>query len=244
MTSRVSGIVLLFAVVTMTAVAQTPEVRTRWFQTQEDSVLVEYALPAGAPVRPAVMVLSDRFGPQENVRAALKVLATLGYRAYAPPLRSAPLQAISGMPAAAVDSLDAVLLTEIAVDIMNDSGCTGSIGLLGFDMGANVAIEALRRFPFFRSAALFYPAGGINTLTGLLKADAVLQLHVAQFDPECTISDVNRLRERFMEAHRKLHVFYYKDAHRFFFNPQHAQYHRKNTQSAWSRLNEYFRRTL
>jgi dienelactone hydrolase len=241
---RVPVIVLLFAVAAMTALAQAPDVRARWYQTQEDSVLVEYALPAGAPVRPAVIVLSDRFGPQENVRAALKVLVTLGYRAYALPLRSAPVQAVSGMPPATIDSCDAMLLTEVAVDIMNDSACTGSVGLLAFDVGANVAIEAARRFPFFRSAALFYPTGGIDALAGLLEADAALQLHIAQFDPACTISDVNRLRERFMEARRKLHVFYYKDAHRFFFNPQHPQYHRKNTQAAWSRLNEYFRRTL
>ncbi|MDT8322892.1 MAG: dienelactone hydrolase family protein [Bacteroidota bacterium] len=242
--SRTAGIFLLLAVLSLTALAQNPEVRARFFHAQGDSVRVEYALPAGSPQRPAVIVLSDRFGLQENVRAALKVLATLGYRAYALPLRSAPMQALTGMPAADVDSLDAVLLTEVAVDIMNDSGCTGSVGLLGFDIGANVAIEAVRRFPFFRSAALFYPAGGIEALAGMLEADAALQLHVAQFDPACTIADVNQLRERFMEARKNLHVFYYKEAHRFFFNPQHEHFHRRNTQAAWSRLNQYFRRTL
>lgn len=239
-----TGILLLYAVLSLTAVAQNPEVRARWYQAQQDSVRIEYVLPAGSPLRPAVIVLSDRFGAQENVRSVLKVLGTLGYRAYALPLRSAPLRAVEGMPEAELDTLDAIVLTEVAVDIMNDSGCTGSIGLLGFDIGADVAIEAVRRFPFFRSAVLFYPAGGRESLAALLAADAALQLHVAQFDPACTLADVNLLRERFMEARKKLHVFYYKDAHRFFFNPQHARFHRKNTQAAWSRINEYFRRTL
>ncbi len=241
---RAAVIALLCAVGTMSAAAQNPDVRARWFQTQHDSVFVEFVLPAGKPVRPAVIVLSDRFGAQENVRAALKVLGTLGYRAYALPLRSAALQDVRGLPAAAMDSVDTEILTQVAVDIMNDTGCTGAVGLLAFDIGANVAIDAISRFPFFRSAALFYPAGGMPELAKLLSAKAALQLHVAQFDPRCTMEDVNQLREKFMEARKRLHVFYYKDAHRFFFNPQHEDYHRKNTQAAWSRLNEYFHRTL
>ncbi|MCB2204970.1 dienelactone hydrolase family protein [bacterium] len=242
---RLWTIVLLFFCLSVSARAQEPKVHARWYQVQDDSVLVQYVLPAGNPMRPAIIVLPDRFGAdQGNVRAVIKVLARLGYRAYAMPLRSAPMRAVEGMPSVTRDSLDTALLMEVAVDITNEPGCSGKLGLLGFDIGANVAIDALSRFPFFHSAALFYPTGGVTALKKLLRTHAALQLHVAQFDPQCSLSDVNTLKEAFMEAQKPLHIFYYKEAHRFFINPQHADYHQKDTQAAWSRINKFFRQTL
>ena len=248
MLRRVASLALIFVLqavaVTPPAGAQTADVHARWYRLQGDSILVEYALPTVDAVRPAVIVLSDRFGAQENVRAVLKVLARLGYRAYAPPLRSAPLAAVEGMPDVSLDSSDAEMLTQIAVDIINEKGCSGHVGLLGFDIGAAVAADVVSRFPFFSAAALFYPTDGPATLEKPLGSDVTLQLHLAQYDTDCTLSDVNALRERFMEQRLQLRVFYYKEAHRFFFNPQHAQYHRENTQEAWTRLNAFFRGAL
>jgi dienelactone hydrolase len=241
---RLLPVVVFLVAVLSPAAGQTTDVVSRWFKTERDSVLVDCVLPGSGSVRPAVLVLSDRFGAQENARAVLKVLGRLGYRAYALPLRSAPLRSIEGIPEATLDSTDSEILTQVAVDIMNDSSCTGSIGLLGFDVGAAVAVDVLRRFPFFSSAALFYPSGGLATLMRLLPVEATVQLHIAQFDPQCTLAEVNEMRDRFVEARKRLHVFYYKDAFRFFFNPQHKNYHRSNTQAAWNRLNAFFRKTL
>jgi dienelactone hydrolase len=47
-----------------------------------------------------------------------------------------------------------------------------------------------------------------------------------------------------MEAGKQLHVFYYKEAHRFFFNPEHEHYHRENTQRAWNQVLKQFRSTM
>lgn len=236
---------ILFVFCGTQSTAQVPEVRGRWFRlTGGDSLLVEYASPQGGLAYPAVLVLSDRFGQQENVRSMLKVLSQMGFHAYAPPLRSAPLRPVSGVPSFSYDSTDTEFVTQIAVDIMNREDCNGKLGLLALDAGAVVAIDMVRRFPFFESAALLYPAGSLPVLESLLDAQAVLQLHVAQFDPECTLDDVKKLRTQFIEAGRRLHVFYYKEAHRFFFNPEHERYHRKNTQTAWNKIMELYRATL
>ena len=237
-------ILAVFLLPMMHAAAQLPEVQMRSYPLVDDSVRVAYALPAGNPVRPAVIVLHDRFGLQSNVHTVLKVLARMGFRAYAPELRSLPLTAVSGMPGFSLDSTDAEMVTQVSVDVLNEEGCSGSIGLLAFDAGALVAMDVITRFPFFRSAALFYPPTDAEGLARLLEAKAVLQLHVAQFDPLCSLAAVNGLRERFMEAGKRLHVLYYKEAYPLFVNPEHENWHKTNTQSAWNHLLKMLRGTL
>jgi dienelactone hydrolase len=241
---RTGIIPLLLLLILLTAAIasaqQQPTVLARWHPVGGDSLRVEYLLP-DATGRPAVIVLSDRYGLQENVRSTLKVFSRLGFRAFAVPLLSAPEHPFTAIPAAVVDSGDVARVTRVAVDIANEDGCNGMVFLLGYDVGANVAIELIARFPFFKGAALFYPTGGAVTLRRLLEANCEPQLHIAQFDPDCTLADVNALREGFMEDGKKLQVSYYKDAKRFFFNPEHPDYHKSNTQEAWKQINSFFR---
>lgn len=219
--------------------APVPTVQARWFALDGDSIRVEYALPA-AKGRPLVLLLSDRYGPQEGLRSMLKVLAQLGFRAYAPPLLSAPEQGFAGMPEARIDSADIVRVTRVAVDLLSGESDGARMYLLGFDVGANVAIELAARFPFFKGAALFYPSG-TDALARLIDLQCPMQLHVPQFDPECRLEDVEGLRDVFAGKGTRLHVYFYKDAHRFFFNPLHPEYHKTNTQKAWNHINKQFR---
>ncbi len=232
---------LLLSLAATASVGQVPEVRAKWITLDTDSLRVEYALPKAEAVRPVVIVLSDRYGLQDNVRATLKVLATLGFRAYAMPLLSAPEQPFNLTPAAAIDSADIARVTALAVEIMNESGCDGRVMLLGFDVGANVAIEVIARFPFYKGAILFYPTGGVPVLKRLLDAQCRFLLNTAQFDPDCSLVDVNTVRELCMEQGKMMHVFYYKQAKRFFFNPQHPDHHKVNTNTAWNQINKFFR---
>lgn len=221
--------------------AQTPEPRSRWFALDGDSIRIDYCLPTGRVQRPAVIVLSDRYGSAANTQAILKVLARLGFRAYAPPLLSAPEQPFEQIPAAVFDSSDIARVSRVAVEVMSEKGCDGTVKLLGFDIGAAVAAEIVARFPFYKGAALFYPAGGIATIRRLLDAQCALQVHVPQFDAECSLADVNNMREEFMERGRRMQVYFYKEAKRFFFSPRHPDFHKSNTQTAWNTINQFFR---
>lgn len=232
---------LLFAALAVPSMAQVPEINSRWIPVEGDSIRVEYCLPLAATVRPAVIVLSDRYGMQENVRSTLKVLATLGFRAYALPLQSAPEQPFDKTPVAVIDSTDVPRVTRLAVEIMNEAACNGKVLLLGFDAGADIAIEVIARFPFYKGAMLFYPTGGDATIRRLLVAQCPVTLGIAQFDTDCALADVNELRELFIERGKNLDVNFYKDAKRFFFNPDHPDYHKQNTQTAWNQLNMFFR---
>jgi len=127
---------------------------------------------------------------------------------------------------------------------MNSGIGSGNPGILAFDVGARIAVEMIARFPFFRSAALVYPDGCADALERLAETKAQLQLHIAQYDPGCTLNTIENMHESMLASGKQLNVYYYLEAHRFFFNPEHSVFHRKNTQIAWNRIAEFFHGTL
>jgi carboxymethylenebutenolidase len=226
------------------AEAREPRTGTRTLRLGRDSVLVHYAVPDSVGKRPAVLVLHDRFGLQTHVQSVLRVLATVGYRAFALPLNSAPLRPVEGMPPAVLDSSDISRVAQAAVELLNEEECTGKIGLLGFDVGAAVAAESIARLPFFKAAVLFYPSGGTTTLARLPFSPTPILLCIAYDDNECSINDVGVVREVFIDEGRRLEVQHYKDTKRFFFNPEHEQYNVPAMKAAWKEMIRFFNRRL
>lgn len=226
------------------ATAGEPRTGTRMMRVGKDSVLVHYAVPDSVGKRPAILVLHDRFGMQTHIQSVLRVLATVGYRAFAVPLHSAATVPVKGNPPAVFDSSDIGLVTQVAVELMNDSGCTGRVGLLGFDVGGAIAAEVIARLPFFKACVLFYPSGGTATLTRLPLAVTPILLCIAYEDVECSIADVAAVREIFIDEARKLEVHHYKDTKRFFFNPDHEHYHVPAMKIAWKDLVRFFNQRL
>jgi dienelactone hydrolase len=219
-----------------------PDVGTKWFHVGADSVLVEYSPRWVYAPRPAVIVCPDRFGVRENTRSVLKVLARMGLAAYAAPLASAPARAPGGAPPAALDSSDVALLIELAAGVSQDQGCNGTVGLVGFDVGADAALAAAVRVPFFKACALFYPAGGDGTLATLPRVQAPVQLHLPQY--AAGWSPDAPWREACVEAGRRVTLRLYKESRPFFFNPEHEWFDAKATQDAWNTLLQFLKHSL
>jgi len=242
--STVTAIFALFCLPVSELHAQDMLEASRWVKLYDDSAFVQSVLPDDGIQRSSILVLPDRFGLHEHVQAVLKVLAQLGYRAYAVALSSAPEQPVVAIPPVEIDSTDIDLVSQVAVDILNEAGSNGRIGLLGFDVGANVAIELVARLPFFKACALMYPTGGTSPLIRLLDAKAPIKLFLAQNDTECTLGDVNTIREIFMEQGGTLNVAFVKEAYKFFFNPEHEWYFPEAMKLAWKDLHSFFSSTL
>lgn len=221
-----------------------PEVNERWYRLSKDSVLVEFALPTTKQARPAIVVLTDRFGMQKAVRSTLQILAMQGFRAYAIPLVSAPFRVVTGVPETTLDSLDADIITQVVVDIRNESGCDGNVGMLGFDVGATAGLIAAKRLPLFRSCVVFYPAFHEIVQESLPNVAAPVLVKIPQYDGDFSMARLQEIREMLIENGRKVQAVLYKDCKQFFFNPKHEHYHKKNTQKAWDELIRFFRSTL
>ncbi len=235
---------VIFLLGATVAMSQTPESGVRRLRIAGDSVDVFFALPATADDRPTILVLHDRFGMQTHIQSVLNVLATVGYRAFAIQLRSAPSREVAGQPDASLDSSDIARATEVAVDIMNEKGCTGRTGLFGFDVGAAVAAEMVARVPFFKACVMFYPSGGTATLARLPFSHTPMLLAVAGEDNECLLADASAIREVFIDQARVINITNYKGVKRFFFNPDHENYDVPAMKLAWKELIQFFNRKL
>lgn len=235
---------LILWVEALAAQSNEPEVMERWYRLTSDSVLVEFALPSAKQARPAIVVLTDRFGMQKAVRTTLQILAMQGFRVYAIPLISAPGRTPTGTPETALDSLDVDIIAQVVVDIRNEAGCDGNVGMLGFDVGATAGLIAAQRLPLFKSCVVFYPAFHEVVQEVLPNVAAPMLVKISQYDGDFSMARLQEIRETLIEHGRKVQAVLYKDCKQFFFNPKHEHYHKKNTQKAWNELIRFFRSTL
>lgn len=233
-----------FAASALTAGAQKPDVHVKWYHVGEDSLQVEYALPATGDARPNIIILPDRFGSQHAVTSIVSIFARQGFRAFAIPLRSAPSRDVHGIPPAAVDSADADVLAEIVIDILNEPRSSGKAGLFAFDVGATAGLLAATRLPLFKSLVLFYPFDAAFLQRALPEVPAPVLLNIAEYDADCSMAKLAELRERMIEAGRKMTVAVHKTGRPFFFNPKHEHFDKRLTNRAWTDAIRFFRSTL
>ncbi len=221
-----------------------PVVHPRMFAVGRDSLLVECALPAEAGRQPAVIVLPDRFGIQDGTRQLLSSLAEKGLRAYAVQLRSTPISLPSGTPTPEYHASDYELVSQVAIDVMNDTACTGRVGLLGFDVGAMLGAECARRMPLFKAAVLFYPDNREAFAPVLADLAEPVLVCIGGRDPKWGHGAVNDMREAYMDKGRRHRVNVYDGASIMFFNPRHENYAKVATVQAWNDLVLFFRSHL
>ncbi|MDH7515694.1 MAG: dienelactone hydrolase family protein [Bacteroidota bacterium] len=203
-----------------------------WYRAGTDSVRVHYTFPRVPGRRPAVLVLCDRFGMRTAMDNVLNVMAGLGFRAYAVPLRSAPGQAVEGAPSVSLDSTDIDIVSQVAVDIRNDPRGVGTLGLLAFDIGAAVGASAAARFPLFNACALVSPAPVEAVIPDILRIEAPVHVIVGQYDPEQTLRAAEQLRDELTDKRRKVRVTVIRGAGMFFYNREHAGFDKPSYNAA------------
>jgi dienelactone hydrolase len=123
--------------------------------------------------------------------------------------------------------IDAVLL--VAVDILNEPGCNGKAGLLGFDIGATLGAIAVMRLPLFKAAVFFYPSSAEIMTVALLSMSIPAMLNVAEYDPEMNFAAIDEIKEDCIESGQSISVRYCKTVFAFFANPLHEKYNKKMT---------------
>jgi len=155
-------------------------------------------IPAGDGPWPAVVVVHEIFGIDDEMRKQVEYLASLGYLALMPDLFSAggfrrcisaTMRSLSsGTGAAYVD-------IEVARDaLLARSDCTGAIGVIGFCMGGGFALMAANRG--FDAAAVNYGmlpkdldlavAGACPVVTSYGGSDVTLKGATAKLDAALT----------------------------------------------------------
>lgn len=203
------------------------------------------AEPPGRPGAPAVVVLQEWWGLNEQMKRTADRLAEAGYRALVPDLYRGRLAADADEANHLMQGLDWAAACDQdlrgAVDHLHRE--SDKVAVLGFCMGGALTIMAAVHLAGVDAAVCFYgipPASAADPA----RIAAPLLGHFAIHDDWCTPAAVNGL-EATLSAGGVQHTLYRYDAHHAFFNEARPEvYHPESAALAWKRTLDFLGKHL
>lgn len=218
------------------------------FRANGGNATAYVARPAAGGPFPAVIVIQEWWGLNDNIRAIADRVAAEGYVALAPDLyhgnvATEPDEAQKLMMAlsqeqAVVDMNGAVSALQARSDVDGER-----IGVTGFCMGGGLALLLAMKNPAVKAAAPFYgvPMGDLGEARNI--HGAVLGIYAGQ-DAFVTQEYVEQVRGALAAANVPHTVHVYPDADHGFFNDTSHAYKADDAADAWERLRSFFATAL
>lgn len=205
------------------------------------SVEVYRALPAAGVAAPAIVVVQEWWGLNDQIKGICDRIAEAGYQGIAPDLYHGRLAATPDEAGHLMQGLDwGEAAQEIGVVIHHVTGVGVNCGITGFCMGGGLVFVAAALFPQLKAAVPFYgvPPAGVADLSTIR---IPLQGHFGEHDSWCSRATVGKL-EKELQAGMVLYAFHWYDADHAFMNEQRPEvYDPAAAELAWSRMIEFFR---
>lgn len=195
---------------------------------------------------PGIVVLHAWWGLTDVFKRVCDRLAQQGFVAVAPDLYGGPTATTIEEAEQLVERSDSALMKERVLSAVDDLRShpavqSGSIGVLGFSMGAAwaLAVSALR--PDAVSAVvLFYGAGEAD----FSQARAAYQGHFVQDDPWEPIEYMQAMESSMRGAGRDVSIFTYEGVSHWFFEENRPEYDPDAAALAWERACAFFHEQL
>jgi carboxymethylenebutenolidase len=206
-----------------------------------------YLAKAAKANAPAIVVIQEWWGLQDQIKGICDRFALAGYDALAPDLYSGVVvpyhdREAAGKEMGSLNFLDATEQTvRGAVQYFKRTGV--KVGLTGFCMGGAVTIIGAAKIPEVNAAVCFY---GIPPEAVAKPADVKvpLQGHFAVRDDWCTPAAVDAFEAALKAAGKKTELYRY-DADHGFVNEQRPDSHdRPAAELAWERTLGFWRQHL
>jgi carboxymethylenebutenolidase len=215
---------------------------------------IEFARPDGGKTkgylalagkgRPAVVVIQEWWGLNDQICGVADRFARAGYNALAPDLYKGRVASAADEANHLMEGLDFADATHqdlrgAAKHLKNDSG---KIAVMGFCMGGALTIAAAVHAPEFAAGVCFY---GIppREFADPAKIKIPLQGHFASQDDWCTPQAVNELEKAMIGAGQKPDIHRYDAAHAFA-NERSDAYDVKCANQAWERMLGFLKKAL
>jgi carboxymethylenebutenolidase len=205
--------------------------------------------PSGTGPWPAVLVIQEWWGLDQQTRSIADRFAALGYLAFAPDLYHGELAALGDSDAASA-LLDKYAHSapgelETAFDgLCIDPDCDDRVGSIGFCFGGRMSLELGLRRPL-RAVCTFY-GGRLQTLFGQLHRLSCPVLGLFgdrdQSIPKGTVEEFDRLLDRVGVEHEV--IMYPDSGHAFFRDTDPAVYRPQAAEDAWARTTAFFARHM
>jgi carboxymethylenebutenolidase len=205
-----------------------------------------YLAKTAKPNAPAVVVIQEWWGLQDQIKGVCDRYALAGYDALAPDLYSGVVvpyhdRDAAGKEMGSLNFLDATEQTvRGAVQFLKKNGV--KVGLTGFCMGGAVTIIGACKIPELTAGVCFY---GIPPEAVAKPADIriPLQGHFALRDDWCTSEAVDKFEAAMKAAGKKTELYRY-DADHGFVNEQRDVHDRAACELSWERTLGFWRQHL
>jgi carboxymethylenebutenolidase len=203
------------------------------------------ALP-DSPEGPGILVLHAWWGLTHHIRGVCDRLAAAGYVALAPDLfagRTASEAADAEQQLAAADANELAHLTRSSLHTLRQIPATSgaTVGLLGFSMGASMALWLAARVPDQVAATtVFYGGQDID----MVDARSAFLGHYAEHDPYVDEDGLVLLESELHLDGLDVEFHRYPGTHHWFAEPDRPEHDEAAATLAWDRTLAFFRHHL
>lgn len=200
--------------------------------------------PDGQDRRPAVIVIHEWWGVNDQIQSIAKKWQAAGFIALVPDLYHGKVVPIDkpDQAEAAMKQLDfgrAVQeLAGAAAFLKSHARCNGKVSVTGYCMGGALALAVACTVPGLASVVPFYglPPGGDWS-----KVDAPILGHYAKTDEWATPAGAKQIQEALAKHHRKMEVHVYDAKHAFCNDQRPDVYDAAACAQAWQRTLAFVR---
>jgi carboxymethylenebutenolidase len=202
------------------------------------------AKPAAGDQAPAVVVIQEWWGLNDQIKGVADRLASQGYRALVPDLYKGKV------------TLDAAEAKHLMTNLNFSDAATqdirgaaqylkqssGKVGVVGFCMGGALTVLAAMYVPEVNACSSWYgfppeQAGDVKNIK------TALQLHLAEQDASFTPDGARALESKLKEGNVPFESYWYKAGHAFG-NEKGQNYNAEAAKLAWERTVAFFAKNL
>jgi carboxymethylenebutenolidase len=203
--------------------------------------------PEWSPGGPALIVIHEWWGLNDNIRTMARRLADEGFLSlavdlYGGSLADAPERARELMQA--VDEDAALANLEQAFAFLADNQEAGEIGSIGWCFGGGWTLRAGLDMPEKLDAAVIYYGHLITDPDRLATLGMPILGHFGEADQGIPIDDVRRFERVLDEVGADATVYVYEGAGHAFANPSGRNYQAAAAEASWQRTVEFLQQAL
>lgn len=207
------------------------------------------ARPAGKAPFPALIVIHEWWGLDEQTQSIADRFAAEGYLAFAPDLYHGEQAALGDVSTAA--ALKDKYLQSAPVDLeqvfdglQSDPDCSGRVGSVGFCFGGRMSLTLGIRRPL-SAICTFYGGGMQNIFPQLHHLRAPVLGLFGDNDPSIPVGTVEQFRQLLSELGLEHEIIVYPNSgHAFFRDSDPTVYKPEAAQDAWQRTLKFFAKYL
>ncbi len=230
--------------------SQAVDFKTLAYAEVDDELVYGYlAYPSGmTEPLPAIIMIHEWWGLNDNIRAMAKRLAAEGYMVLAVDLYGGETAANAG--AARVKMLEVVENSELAeenlrqaVEFLKTTGAP-AIASLGWCFGGGWSLNSAMLFPEELDATVIYYGQVTNDDEKLRVIDSPLLGFFGGADRGISLDSVNAFKAALQRLRIDNEIHIYPEVGHAFANPSGNNYNREAAEDAWSRTLQFLARNL